>query len=264
MIKKLAIIFLIAAVAVVVFAKDKLIELSVEKICTDITGARFDIREMKVDLLKPVVDIKDLIVYNPEGFPGVAMAEIPEVYVSIDLKRSLGGEILLRELRFNLRELNVVKNAEGEVNLETLNPLKDRRKGDDAEKTGNIPQVKIRLLVLKAGQVHFRDYSKGVAPSVHTFTIGLDETYRDIDDIYTLIRLVISRAIKGTMVSNLIRLPMDEVNKVVKGTYDALGTATDTTTGVLKGTEKTLADTVGKVGDLFTGVLGGGERTEKE
>jgi hypothetical protein len=230
--KKILIVFFLVT-AVFVFAKDKLIELMTEGACRVVTGARLDIERMKVSLMGTVIDIKGMKVYNPENFPYELMADVPEVYADYDLSEISRGVIRFKKLRFYLKTLNVVRNFKGEVNLDSLKPVSDQTSGSqiEAKAKGKVPDVQIDVFELKADKAFYRDYSGSKEPVVVKFDIGIDERYENINDPYTLIRLIISRVLNKTAVSNIVNMPMKEVQKVLAGAYEAGSKVVSAATG---------------------------------
>ncbi|MFH1665321.1 MAG: hypothetical protein ABIA77_04145 [Candidatus Omnitrophota bacterium] len=213
---------LFVIVLVVVFTKDKLIEVAIERMGTFVTGAKVDIGSMKTGIIKPAFDIMDLKVYNPEGFERGVMADIPEIHVEYDPLKLFKGTVHVKKFGIYLKELNIVKNREGRVNLGAINPVKNSSSGAEMEKEnrGKMPDIDIDSLHLKADKVVYRDYTSA-RPVTRTFDVNIDETFENIKDPYTLVRLIAARVLKNTAISNIINIPMNGV----KGIMDkALGT----------------------------------------
>ncbi|MCK5451251.1 MAG: hypothetical protein KAI70_05760 [Candidatus Omnitrophica bacterium] len=258
MIRKILTVFLVLLALLLVF-KDKMIEFSIERSCEMVTGVELDIKEMEWDIVKSVIWIKDVKMYNPEGFSYKLLADIPEIYVNYDLSVISRGVMYLREVRVYIKEFDVVKNRQGIVNLSFLKPFKNKTNGVELEgdKNNNIPDIKIDSLRLKADKAFYRDYSREGDPKVHVFNVNLDEKFENITDLYTLIRLVVSQVLERTAVSNIVNIPMEGVNVIVKSAYEkstivikgAVGTATDATGQFLGGTQGVLKSIIP---DLFT------------
>jgi hypothetical protein len=82
------------------------------------TGMTAEIGKFHLGLLEPVITIKDLKLHNPPGFGDAPFLDIREIHVEYDrdaLKSK--HEIHLTLMRFNLGELDIVKNAAGHTNL---------------------------------------------------------------------------------------------------------------------------------------------------
>ena len=82
--KKLGIILvgILVALVIVSFAKDMIIKVSVEKGVEVVTGLRLGIRSLSVGIIRTLVDIKDMRLYNPKGFKDPLMMDMKEIYVN--------------------------------------------------------------------------------------------------------------------------------------------------------------------------------------
>ena len=126
MAKKLGIILLVLFVIVLVlaFGKNIMIKTALTSGVKAITGLDLEIDKMNIGLLNTLVDIRGLKLLNPKGFKDNVMIEAPEIYVNYDLGGFFKGKAHFEELRFNLKELVVVRNEQGELNLDSLKGVK--------------------------------------------------------------------------------------------------------------------------------------------
>lgn len=92
-----------------------------EKVC----GLKIDVA--KVDISLPRVAILGLKVYNPAGFADPVLADIPEVSMSFDLPAFFKNKIYLGNLTLDVRELHVILNEQGKLNVNSLALLLPRR-----------------------------------------------------------------------------------------------------------------------------------------
>lgn len=173
-------------VAVGVLAKDKLISTALRAGVKAVTGLQLDIRQMHVGLLRTNVSVKDLRLFNPAGFSDSIMVEIPELYVDYDLKAILNQKIHLRELKLNLKEFMIVRNAQGHFNLESLKAVLPENKGSKAD-------VTIDDLQLRIDKVVYKDYSRAT-PRVREFNVKINEHLQNITGTNTLLKLVLAKA----------------------------------------------------------------------
>jgi len=84
------------------------------------TGMDVEIGQFHLGLLDPVVTIKDLKIHNPPAFGGTPFLSIPEIHVEYDRDALKKNQIHLTLVRFNLGELDIVKNEAGETNILSL------------------------------------------------------------------------------------------------------------------------------------------------
>jgi uncharacterized protein involved in outer membrane biogenesis len=98
------------------------------------TGMDAEIGKFHVGLLEPVVTIKDFKLYNPPDFGGTPFLNIPEIHVEYDRDALKKNQIHLTLVRFNLGELDIVKNEAGQTNLFALGvtlPTKEAQGGKE-------------------------------------------------------------------------------------------------------------------------------------
>ena len=84
------------------------------------TGMDAEIGRVELGLTKPTLEIRDLKIYNPPSFGGTPFLDIAEIHVEYDRFALAEKKIHLTLLRFNLAELDVVKNRGGSLNIDTM------------------------------------------------------------------------------------------------------------------------------------------------
>lgn len=179
-----------------------------------ITGLDLNIRSMDVGLLKTAVGIRGLTLSNPSGFVDPVMVDVPEIYIDYDPAAFLRQQVHLEEVRLDLKEFVVVKNAQGEVNLDALRVVKESKGGaapQESRPAGKAPQLQIDLLRLKVGKVVYKDYTRGSTPSIQEFPLNLDERYEHITNPQALAALIVSRALMNTTVARLTGLDLGAI-----------------------------------------------------
>jgi hypothetical protein len=115
-------LLLVAVVLVVIFflSLDSILRLYLEHNIRQQTGMAAEIGKFHLGLTEPVVEIKNLQLYNPPQFGGTPLLNIPEIHVEYDLAALETNVIHITLLRFNLGELDVVKSQDGQTNLFSL------------------------------------------------------------------------------------------------------------------------------------------------
>lgn len=141
-----------------------------EKVC----GLKIDVA--KVDISLPRVSILGLKVYNPAGFADPVLADIPEVSMSFDLPAFFKNKIYLGNLTLDVRELNVILNAQGKLNVNSLALLMPPSGG------GTPPEVRIDELSVKIGKVTYKGNIPVAGVMAGEFNAGIDDTFRDVTD----------------------------------------------------------------------------------
>ena len=110
----------VVAAAVLLLSADSLLRLTIENRIRAQTGMDAEIGRFKLGLAAPTVTIQNLKLFNPAAFGGTPFLDIPEIHVEYDRAAMLRREIHLTLMRFNLGELDLVKNQAGQTNLFAL------------------------------------------------------------------------------------------------------------------------------------------------
>ena len=114
-------VLLVVVLAVVLLLSlDTILRVVVENRIRTQTGMDAEIGTFHLGLTEPVVTIKDFKIYNPPDFGGTPFLSIPEIHVEYDRDALLKNKIHLTLMRFNLGELDIVRNEAGKTNLLSL------------------------------------------------------------------------------------------------------------------------------------------------
>ena len=135
-------LLLLVLAVVLVLSRDAILRAIMEHNLRRQTGLHAEIGRFHLGLTEPVLAIENLQLYNSKQFGGTPFLLIPEIHVEYDPAALKKGEVHLILLRFNLRELDVVKSLDGRTNLLTLGlelPAKAPRAGDE---TARLPDFK--------------------------------------------------------------------------------------------------------------------------
>jgi len=186
------------------------------------TGLKLSIRSMNVGVFKSLIGINELKLYNPSGFVDELMIDLPEIYVNYDLGAFMKGKAHFEEVRLNLKEFIVVKNADGQLNLDSLKVVEAAEEEEVIEKgkkeKTKMPDLQIDLLDLKIGTVIYKDYSKGTPPKERVFNVNIDERYENITDPQSFVRLIVLKALKNTTIASLTNFDLGKLQEGISGT----------------------------------------------
>jgi uncharacterized protein involved in outer membrane biogenesis len=245
--KKLGIvvgIIVVIFVLLLVF-KNIIIKTAIEQATKKATGLELTIGTMDVSLLASKVDVTDMRLLNPAGFPDKVMIDMPKLLVDVELASFFKQRKHVETLELNLKELMVVQNKERKLNINSLTALGQKKQEGKrpaeqkkAKQEGKAPQVAIDKLILKIGKVTYKDYSLGQTPFTKTFTIGVNEVYRNVTDLNELVKLIVVRALEGTDIAQLANFDLsalkadvgDILQKGVSGMAEAGQKELQTTT----------------------------------
>jgi hypothetical protein len=235
-------------------AKDLVIKVSVENAVSIVTGLKLSIKGLNVGIIRPVVDVKGLRIYNPPSFQERIMLDMPQIYVDYDLPAILRKDIHLRKVVIDLKEFMVVKNSKGELNLNSLKVVQDQKKGRVPAAKGRAlraPKIRIDDLHLKIGKAVYKDYSTGPDPLVREFNINMDERYTGINDLYSLVSLIVVKSLANTNISSVANFDIGGLQNTLSGTVTkvnaAAGQAVQKTQEAVKGASEVTKE----VGNMF-------------
>lgn len=229
-----------------------------------LTGLKMNAGQVSLGILKGLVSINEMKLYNPYGFPDPVMADVPELYIDYIPASLLRGKAHFEEVRINLREFYIIRDRSGNLNLDALKTFSaakaavsekevkpEKKKGD----------FRIDTLYLKIGTVVYKDYSKDPL-EVKKFAINLNERYENVTDPKKLVNLIVVRALVNTTIDQLLNLDISALKGNVQGVLSKgikvlgnksveLEKAVEEITGKIKG-----LDEAGKTGtDFLKGIL---------
>ena len=115
-------LFALLVVLVVIFllSYNSLLRIFVEHNIRAQTGMDAEIGRFHLALTEPTLEIQNLKIFNPKEFGGTPFLSIPEIHVEYDPLALAKKEIHVTLMRFNLGELDIVRNEAGQTNLMAL------------------------------------------------------------------------------------------------------------------------------------------------
>src|SRR5277367_3038347 len=130
-------LFILAVVLIVVFflSLDSILRVVIENRIRAQTGMDAEIGKFTLGLAEPTITIKDLKLFNPPSFGGTLFLDIPEIHVEYDRAALTRRELHVTLLRFNLGELDIVKNQAGQTNIFSLAALPSGKKSGGSGKS---------------------------------------------------------------------------------------------------------------------------------
>jgi uncharacterized protein involved in outer membrane biogenesis len=110
----------VALVVILLLSLNSILRVTVEHRIRAQTGMDAEIGKFSASVVEPTVEIQNLRLYNPPDFGGTPFLNIPEIHIEYDRAALARHEIHVTLLRFNLGELDIVKNEAGQTNLFSL------------------------------------------------------------------------------------------------------------------------------------------------
>lgn len=110
----------VALVVVLLLCRNAILRAVIENRIRAQTGMEVRIGKYSSDLFSPVVTLEDLRIYNTPEFGGAPFVRIREIHFELDPKALALHRLHFTLVRFNLAELDVVRNEAGQTNLFSL------------------------------------------------------------------------------------------------------------------------------------------------
>ena len=155
-------LLLLAVVLIVIFflSLDTILRVVMENRIRAQTGMDAQIGKFTLGLAEPTITIKDFKLFNPPSFGGTPFLDIKEIHAEYDRDALKKGELHVTLLRFNLGELDIVKNSAGETNIFSLASLPSVKKHHGAKSfrdQTNLEFTGIDVLNVSIGKARFID-----------------------------------------------------------------------------------------------------------
>ena len=215
--KKLGIILIVLIILLIgiAIAKDAIIQSTITTVGSSIVGAPISIGHFSLGLMSQKVDIKDFKLFNPPGFPKEPLITINRVAVDFDVSSILKNKLHLPLVIFDLKEMVVVKNKDGKLNVDSLKVIEEQKaaaeqkkaekKGDEKPKAAAKEMaIQIDVLRLNVEKVILKDFSGGGEnPSIQVFEVALkDKEFKNITSVQKMTTLIMAQAMGPTAIKS--------------------------------------------------------------
>ncbi len=244
-------VVLVAVAAVVAVGKNVFAKTVLENGIRSATGFPLRMQQLHVGVISTSIGVTGLEIHNPPGYVDRVFLSAPEIYIDYDARAFLRREWHLENVRIDVQELVVVRNANGQLNVDQLQSIKRTQAAREKHTPPPSRESRIRIDRLELTlprQIVFKDYSGGGEPKISQYPIGVNhEVFYDITDLSTVVNLVVAKALVHTALARLITLPIDALDTT-------LGTAWRGGEGLLMGTKKTVSEALSKTGEVLRGV----------
>ena len=198
--QKILIIVFAVMIGMVVL-KDTLIKSTITMVGSSVLGAPVKIKKFSFRAITQKVHIKEMVVYNPKGFPEEPLVDIPEVRVDFDLGALLKGKLHVPLIIFDLKKVVIIKDREGNLNVDVLKVVQAKEEPEQKEgkpkpkKSGKAMPMQIDELRLNVERVIHKDYSQGDKPVILAYEVALkDKVFKNITSPEQLAALVMVQA----------------------------------------------------------------------
>ncbi|MFH1208572.1 MAG: AsmA family protein [Candidatus Omnitrophota bacterium] len=219
------VVLLVVVLVVLVLTRNVVIKAAMETGARVVAGMPLSIQKFDLNIVHTAVDIEGLLLKNPAGFHDTALVDIPKIFVAYARASIFSGKIHVKNIEFDMKQFTVVKNEKGELNLDRLRALQGTQKAP-AQTTPQKPKtpakaipIQIDMMRLKIGKVVYMDYSGG-QPSTKEFRIDLDQSYENITDLNSVVRLIVLKAMMSSGISNLVNFDIGGLEGTLTGAFN--------------------------------------------
>src|SRR3989338_748829 len=143
-------------------------------------------------------------------------------------------------MELDLKELTVIKNRQGVLNIDVLKPSKHDEKAATTQKKKPFV-LRIDKLTLTVGKVVYKDYSGGGEPRVQSFDIRINKrVYFHIDNPIALVSLIMKETLTRTALAKIVSLDVfqEGARTVLSEGGDILGKGLDVGAETVENTAK--------------------------
>jgi hypothetical protein len=208
-------LFLLAVVLIVILllSLNSILRVYVEHRLRAQTGMDAEIGKITIGLVEPTVTIQNFKLFNPPDFGGTPFLDIREIHVEYDRAALAKHELHLTLVRFNLGELDIVKNEAGRTNIFSLGVTLPSKKSGGGKSAANFKKQtgfefkSIDVLNVSVGTAKFIDLKD--QHNNRTQKIGLDNcVMKNVKSQADLAGLAVLIALRGgDFFGSLVGLP---------------------------------------------------------
>ncbi|MFA5038808.1 MAG: hypothetical protein WC732_03920 [Candidatus Omnitrophota bacterium] len=197
--KLLKVLFILLLVLLLgFFLKDQILKTTVTIAAEKVMGTRVSLEQFSFRVLNETITLKNLKVYNPPGYPQDPFLDAPLIHVEYVLQDLLARNLHFRKIQISLKELVLVKDKTGKLNVDSLKVAEPKEKKADAAPAEEIP-LKIDILELSMGKIILKDYTAGDPPKIQVHDLGYKkQVYKNITSAQQLAALIISEGLRKT------------------------------------------------------------------
>jgi uncharacterized protein involved in outer membrane biogenesis len=238
---------LLVLLVALVLGRNFIARKSVEMGAKAMTGFPLEIGSVNLGLFNGQLDVSNLKLMNPPDFKERLFVDLPEFRIDYRLGSMLAGSPHINDMLINLNQIVIVKNADGESNVQRLKGVTSSSssgaqsqpaKSEPGKKTSyRVDQLRIHI-----GTVTFKDYSKGT-PTEREIPLNVNATYKDITDSTDITRLVLMTMLSQARLPD-IGVNVNDLTKNLGNVTDAAGQALQGASETLQKTTKGLFDTI--------------------
>ena len=268
---KIAFFVIIIALVLGLIFRNWVVKTGIEK-GTVILGVPTTVKSVNISIEDPHIEIRDLAVFNPvnKGFNEDNMVyEVRRFFCDYDLLAMFKKNVHVRDVKVDLRYLNVELSKDGQLNILNLKPdmIKDLKasQGDKKaeEELKDETQISVDKFMVKLDTVEFQSS----VPAIPSFKLDLNysNNFENLEGTSAEIGLkVLAGALKGTPLEvilkageiDLSKAPTELVNQLGAAASAAGKSAGNTASDAVDKAAEAVGDAAKKAGEAVKGLFG--------
>jgi hypothetical protein len=168
--------------------RDSILKLAARKTLQACTGMRVEIAKFKTGLRTPAVEMQGFKLYNYPEFGDSVLLDVPDLLVEFDSELASQGKLRFKQLRVNLAELNVIRDAAGRWNIEKVEKeMTERNAARTNRQERRLEFAGIDDLRLTIGRINYTDQqkptrSRQIDVNIHDELVQGIKTDEDLQD----------------------------------------------------------------------------------
>ena len=155
---------LLVLIVALLFSRNWILKQVAIRSVAENTGLRAEIGSIHSGLRSPFLHLQQVRLFNTPEFGGGLLLDAPEFYARFDSAVATAGRLHFTEMRVNIAELTVIRDAQGRINLDHLekeyrkrDAERRRRRGKD---TNEMAFAGIDRLDVTIGRILYLDQEK--------------------------------------------------------------------------------------------------------
>jgi uncharacterized protein involved in outer membrane biogenesis len=222
---------IVIVLAVIIITRNSIIKNSIEKGVNKLVGQKLTIEKINAGLLSTDLEIKDLKIFNPEGYTEKLLLEMPEFFADYALIDIIRGFIHFPEIRLNIKQVNVEKDKNGLLNTDHFKS-KDKK---DAKETQTAEEKKqeflVNKLIVTITTIRYKDNTKTPATDKE-YNVNISKTFTDVSSAEQIVAAIQSEVL-GKLIAEGINVAFEGLKK---GDFKSImGKEKNNTAGNIKG-----------------------------
>ncbi len=174
-------IFFVLVILLVILTtvKARIIKSAIEIATKQVIGVETVIDQFSLSIMKQSVTIKGLRLYQPESFPEGIFIDITEISTTCKVASLLSKQIHIPKLALNLKEVVLIEDKSGNLNVDALKIA--REKESKAQNEKEKMAFRIDEMTLTIDKVIYKKYGQDDKPVIKAFDIGIkDKKFENI------------------------------------------------------------------------------------